>query len=85
MPRYYFDLFENGSHQVDDAGLEFQTLDQVRQEAMEALPEIAKDQVPKDGDRQNFTVLVKDEDGKPVYTASLTFAGLWLGTEKQES
>jgi len=85
MPRYFFDLFENGSHQADIIGLDFDTLDQVRLEAMQALPSIARDAVPKDGDRQSFTVLAKDEAGKSVYTATLTFAGLWLGQEKPES
>ncbi len=34
---------------------------------------------PRDGDRQAFTALVRDESGLTVYTATLTFAGLWVG------
>jgi len=45
---------------------------------MNALPQMAKDVIPKDGDRQAFTVLVRDEKDVTVYTATLTFAALWL-------
>ena len=78
MPRYFFDHHDNGKRLHDDEGIEFDTPDQVRLEAMRVLPAIAKDEVPKDGDRQAYTVIVKDEAGRPVYSATLTFAGLWL-------
>jgi hypothetical protein len=83
MAMYFFDTFENGVHVEDDRGLECGTPEQVRAEAMKALPAIAKDEIPNDGDRQAFTVLVKDEAGRPVYSATLTYAGLWL--EKKEN
>ncbi len=79
MPRYFFDIFENGRHTPDEEGTELPNVATVRLEAMRALPAIARDEVPKDGDRQAFTVLVRDEAGKPTYSATLTFAGLWLG------
>ena len=78
MPRHFFHIFENGESTLDDTGLEFDTAEQVQFEAMRVLPEIARDEVPADGDRQAFTVLVADESGHPVYTATLTFAGLWM-------
>lgn len=78
MPRYFFDTFSNGHRTPDDIGAEFDTLDKMRLEAMSVLPAIAKDEVAQDGDSQAFTVLVKDEDQEPVYSATLTFAGLWL-------
>lgn len=84
MAQYFFDTFENGKHILDDRGIECSTPTQVRIEAMKVLPSIAREEIPRDGDRQAFTVLVKDEAGKPVYSATLTFAGLWLsdnGTE----
>ncbi|MBE7184516.1 MAG: hypothetical protein INR68_08935 [Methylobacterium mesophilicum] len=79
MTLYFFDTFENGEHIVDDAGLECCSFEHMRLEAMKALPAIAKDEIPKDGDRQAFTVLVKNEAGKSVYSATLTYAGLRLG------
>ena len=78
MPRYFFHLFENGSRTEDDTGGEFDSEEEVQLEAMRVLPEIAREEVPRDGDRQAFTVLVTNEAGHPVYTATLTFAGLWL-------
>ena len=78
MPRYFFHIFENGESTPDDTGLELDTDQEVQLEAMRVLPEIARETVPADGDRQAFTVLVTDETGRPVYTATLTFAGLWL-------
>ncbi|MCO6050624.1 hypothetical protein NGM99_12605 [Mesorhizobium sp. RP14(2022)] len=79
MPLYFFDTFENGTHIVDDHGHDCVSHEEVRLEAMRVLPSIAREEIPKDGDRQAFTVLVKDEAGAPVYSATLTFAGLWLG------
>lgn len=78
MAWYFFDTFENGQIHKDKIGSEFDTPAKVRLAAMQLLPAIAEDEVPLDGDRQSFTVLVKDENGTPVYSATLSFAGLWL-------
>ena len=78
MARYLFHIFEDGHHARDDVGLELESDEKARIEAMRVLPEIARDAVPRDGDVQAFTVLVTDEADKPIYTATLSFAGLWL-------
>ena len=78
MPRYFFDIHDHHKSNHDEEGLEFSDLEAVRLQAMRILPEIAKDEVPADGDRQTFTVMVTDEDGKPVYSAALNFTGMWL-------
>jgi uncharacterized protein DUF6894 len=78
MPRYFFDI-HNGRLYRDPEGSEWTTLDEARQEAMRALPEIARHAVPmRDEDHQAFTVLVRDEQNNTIYTAALTFAGLWV-------
>ena len=47
---------------------------------MHALPFVAKEVIPRTAsDTQAFTVLVRDENNATVYTATLTFAGLWVG------
>ncbi|GJE15259.1 hypothetical protein FOHLNKBM_6340 [Methylobacterium longum] len=47
---------------------------------MHALPFVAKEAIPRAvSDTQAFTVLVRDENNTTVYTATLTFAGLWVG------
>ncbi len=77
MPRYFFDT-RDGGHFIDDIGTECADLEVARDEAKNALPEIARFAIPADGDKQAYAVLVRDEGGKIVYTATLTFAGLRL-------
>lgn len=78
MPRYFFDIHNGGKIVHDDEGMELPDMPAVRKAAMEALPAIAAEEIPTDGDQQHFAVLVSDEDGHPVYSATLSFTGLWL-------
>ncbi|MHC2021481.1 DUF6894 family protein [Methylobacterium sp. CM6247] len=78
MARYFFDIHDGGLHQFDDHGSEFATLDEVRQQAMRLLPDIARDHALHDGDRLAYTVVVCDEDHHPVYSATLSLVGGWL-------
>ena len=77
MPRYFFDLHTDKGVERDDSGSELADMKQVR-EAQRLLPDLAREEIPEDGDRRSFTVLVTDEDGHPVYSATLHYAGLWL-------
>jgi hypothetical protein len=77
MPRYFFDISDGGPKR-DDVGTECADLDVVRKQAMRTLPDIAGDELQKNGDRHTFTVLVTDEDGQPIYAGTLTYTGLWL-------
>ena len=77
MPRYFFDVHDSFVS-YDDTGVELQGLHEVRQSALRALPAIAADEIPMGGDRRHFTVLVKDDAGLPVYSATLSFIGMWL-------
>ncbi|WP_370875539.1 DUF6894 family protein [Methylobacterium amylolyticum] len=45
MPRYFFDIHDSGSTR-DDVGTECADLDAVRQQAMRALPDIAREEIP---------------------------------------
>lgn len=81
MARYYFDIHDGFRLFRDDVGSDCSGQEAIRTEAMHVLPAIAWDSVPKDGDRQAFTVLVRNEGNLTVYTATMTFAGLWLGEE----
>lgn len=81
MPRFFFDIFANGERARDDEGLELPDKDVARRDAMRVLPAIAKDEAAKDGDRQAYMVLVTDEVGRPVYSATMTYSGLWLGRD----
>lgn len=77
MPRYFFDIHDGGSTR-DDIGTECDDLDDVRKQTLRVLPDIAREQIVNNGDRRTFTCLVTDEEGYPIYSATLTFTGLWL-------
>jgi len=79
MPRYFFDVHHgehHGGFAYDDEGSEFASFEDARKEAKAILPEIARWEIPQNGDNQAFTLVVRDEDGQIVYNATLTFAGL---------
>lgn len=84
MPRYFFDIHD-GTFRRDAEGIECANFAAARREAMIALPEISCQIIPTDGDRQAFTMFVRDEAGAIVYTATLTFAGLQLTGEGRPS
>ncbi|GJE73316.1 hypothetical protein CHKEEEPN_4880 [Methylorubrum podarium] len=56
VPRYFFDTHDGAFHRDED-GTECADLDAVRREAMIFLPEIARWEIPKDGNQRAFTVL----------------------------
>lgn len=80
MQRYFFDFHDGNVLRRDPEGIECNGPEVVRHEAMLALPQIAKDAIPQASrDTQVFTVSVRDESNATVYTATMTYTGLWLG------
>ncbi|AWN40762.1 DUF6894 family protein [Methylobacterium durans] len=77
MPRYFFDVHDGGPD-VDDTGTELAGPDEAYAKAKSLLPNIAREDIPKGGDQSTFTVLVRDEDDYPVYSATLTYSGVRL-------
>lgn len=77
MPRFFFDIHD-GEWSRDAEGVECADVEAACHEAKRVLPGMAVDQVPQDGDQHAITVLVTDEERHPVYTATLSFAGLVL-------
>lgn len=77
MPRYFFDIHD-GRIARDEVGSVCADLQDAARHAKQVLPEIVADEVPKDGERQAFTVLVSDEEGHPVYLGAVTYTGTWL-------
>ena len=78
MALYFFDITDHGPILRDDVGTECATIEEVRQQARQALPAIAKDEIPKDGERRFFTVVARDGGGHAVYTATLSYSGMRL-------
>jgi hypothetical protein len=72
VPRYYFDEYDGETVTQDDEGLELDGIEAARAEARKALPDIARDVLPEDGDRRTMVVKVRDEAGKVVITATLS-------------
>jgi hypothetical protein len=81
VPRYFFDIHDGQYLTRDNVGIECDGPDAIRAEAMTALPAISRDIIPKDGDRQALMVIVRNVGNLTVYTATLTFASIWLGEE----
>lgn len=77
MPRYYFDVHD-GHTMRDNEGTEYAGPPEAAQHAKRLLPEIAVHEVPADGEHQALTVLVTDDEGHPVYSAALSYTGIWL-------
>jgi len=79
VSRFFFDIHDGIRFFQDHEGQECADVGDIRNEAMKTLPEIAKGSIVSRGDHpQMFTMLVRNENGQSVYTATLNFAGLWL-------
>jgi hypothetical protein len=72
MPsRYYFDFYDGPEIIKDDEGTECADLKQARKIAIETLGQIAKDELIETGDRREFTVKIRDEQGREQLVALL--------------
>jgi hypothetical protein len=78
MPRFFFDIDDGDRTYRDDEGLNFSNAKSARDNAVSALPDIARDAMP-DEERRDFMVTMRDESGKPIFRASLTLRTEWLG------
>lgn len=76
MPRYFFDIVD-GDLTVDDAGTEFPNAHAARDAAIRVLPDIARDKIGA-GQSRDVQVLMRDEEGRAIFTASLTLSAKWL-------
>lgn len=79
MPRYFFDLNDDRCIH-DDEGRECVDFEAARMLAVKSLPEIAQWKAPSGGDQQTFSVVVRDDADRPVYTMTLTLEGRRLGS-----
>jgi hypothetical protein len=70
LPRFYFDVHDGEKFTPDQVGLELDDAHAALQEAVRALPTIARDALP-DGTRRDFVIEVRNEAGRPVLRARL--------------
>lgn len=76
MPHFFFDTDDGDFRFEDDEGFELPSLEAARIEALDALPDMARNKLPG-RDRHTFSVRVRDEGGTVVYSASLDLVGEW--------
>ena len=82
MPRYFFDVFDGRKLIRDEIGIELASLEDVRIAAIEALPDIARDELP-DGDQRLFWVEARDGQNRAVFKASLDFKAEWSADPRE--
>lgn len=73
MPRYFFQLIDQGELYYDTEGQELPDDEAARHEASLALTEVARDVLLKDGLFHEFEVIVKDHRGQTVWRTRLDF------------
>ena len=71
MSRYFFD-FHDGVTLIDETGVELESLDAARSEAIKSLSAIAADSASATH-MNELVMVVRDDTGKTVLTASMTF------------
>jgi hypothetical protein len=72
MPRYFFETFKDGKNERDHDGCELPDIAVVRRQTIMFLCEIARDEAIINRDNRSFAVMVYDEEGHAVHSASLT-------------
>ncbi|WP_262266330.1 DUF6894 family protein [Microvirga yunnanensis] len=77
MHRFYFDIHDGERFTRDEVGSLCQGRKAMRDAAIKVLPDIARDELP-DGDRRDFMVEVRNEDGHYLFRATLSLAAEWL-------
>ena len=71
MPRFLFELTGAETTAASVEAMEFPSLEDARQDALRALCEIARDELPNGHDRE-FVIHIRDEaDAAPLFRASL--------------
>lgn len=78
MFRFFFDTCDGARTFYDEEGMLLADDEAARHQAMIALPDIARDVVPKDGDRRDMMVDVRNEGGQVVFTATLSLVARWI-------
>jgi hypothetical protein len=77
MSRYFFDLHNGDGPTLDEEGQEMTSRASVAMEVARILGDIARDEMP---DTQNGTIAltVRDESGRTITIARLTFSNEWI-------
>jgi hypothetical protein len=77
MSRYYFDLHNGDGLTTDNEGMELDSRESVTQQVTRILVDVARDEMPTEH-RAVVSVKVRNDKGKVISVASLTFNNEWL-------
>ena len=77
MARYFFYLMNGDGLTADSSGLDISDRDELYRQAVNMVSDIAVDEIPT-GDREAFTIKVRDGEGHYVFEASLSLRTAWL-------
>lgn len=84
MPLFFFDVCDNGTLERDEFGVELDSLDEARNQAIALLPEIAREETA-DGEHRTITATVRCHRGHVRYRTSLTIDGGWVATPDDDA
>lgn len=71
MPRFFFDIEDRRHVVVDDGGIELPSVGEARLQAIQALGELAREELSEVPERQ-FRIIVRD-DQQTLFEAALAF------------
>jgi hypothetical protein len=77
MTLYFFDFRNGDLITTDTEGTEFEDDQSARDEAVEALAELARDHLPRSGERADIAFIVRRADGRPMAAAQVAFEVRW--------
>jgi hypothetical protein len=72
MPRFLFELTGPETTAASAQAMEFASLEDARQDALRALYEIARDELPNGHDCESVIQIRDEEDAAPLFRASLS-------------
>lgn len=83
MPRYYIDTDDGTNSSMDRDGYVYPNNQEARKAAISHLPDMAGDVLP-DGNLRVLTVLLRDENRRPIFRAKFSLEGEWLVANEPE-
>lgn len=72
MPKFYFDVMENGQLSFDQEGLELENADRAHREAIKTIADMAGEKIPLDG-ALKLTVAVADEHHRILFRTHVSY------------
>ena len=84
MPLFFFDIHDNDEVQRDAEGMALEDTLAARQEAVRALTSLGFHEPHRNVEQRTLSVVVRDHDGVPGYSATLSFKGLWMSRGTQD-